>query len=97
LTETSAGEERRDVSNVVFATGGRPANGDLLIYYASSDTRQYETPSPPSRRCFDMRKIPPGRVAPAACLAKRIELIQKTGSPCYVSMKISILTFGTRE
>jgi len=73
------GEERvGDVSNVAFANGwvARP-NGEVLIYYASSDTRMHVAVSSLERLLDYVIHTPEDPLRSAACVAQRAALIQK--------------------
>jgi 4-O-beta-D-mannosyl-D-glucose phosphorylase len=77
------GEERvGDVSNVLFCNGavvrqnGRD-NGDVFIYYASSDTRMHVATSTVDRLLDYVLNTPEDGRRSAVCVAQRIELIQK--------------------
>jgi 4-O-beta-D-mannosyl-D-glucose phosphorylase len=71
------GEERvGDVSNVVFCNGAvARADGEMFIYYASSDTRVHVATSTVDRLLDYVLSTPedPGRSY--ACVAQRIELV----------------------
>jgi 4-O-beta-D-mannosyl-D-glucose phosphorylase len=73
------GEERvGDVSNVVFSNGwieGR--NGDVLIYYASSDTRLHVATSTVNRLLDYVRNTPADPLRSHACVEQRYALIEK--------------------
>lgn len=77
------GEERvGDVSNVLFCNGavvrqnGR-ANGDVFIYYASSDTRMHVATSTVDRLLDYVFNTPEDGMRSSACVAQRIELIRR--------------------
>jgi len=72
-------EERvGDVSNVVFSNGWVARdNGDILIYYASSDTRLHVATTTVERLVDYVRKTPPDPLRSAACVAQRNELINR--------------------
>ena len=73
------GEERvGDVSNVIFCNGAidRP-NGDLFIYYASSDTRMHVAATTVDRMIDYCRNTPEDPRTSAACVLQRIELIDR--------------------
>ena len=76
---TPQGEERvGDVSNVVFSNGWiRKENGDVLIYYASSDTRQHVALSSVERLLDYAQNTPPDGARTGKCVRQRIELIEK--------------------
>jgi len=73
------GEERvGDVSNVVFCNGAvARANGDLLIYYGSSDTRVHVATTTVDKMLDYVINTPPDGMRSAACVAQRIDLIDK--------------------
>jgi 4-O-beta-D-mannosyl-D-glucose phosphorylase len=73
------GEERvGDVSNVVFANGwvARP-NGDVFIYYGSSDTRTHVATSTVERLLDYVMNTPEDLLRSSLCVAQRCELIEK--------------------
>jgi len=72
-------EERiGDVSNVVFSNGWvARENGEVLIYYASSDTRLHVAVSSVERLVDYVRHTPPDPLRSAACVAQRNELITR--------------------
>jgi len=72
-------EERvGDVSNVVFSNGWvARANGDVFIYYASSDTRLHVATTTVERLVDYVRSTPPDPLRSAACVAQRNELITR--------------------
>src|SRR5690606_24631833 len=72
-------EERvGDVSNVVFSNGWvARANGDVFIYYASSDTRLHVATTTVERLVDYVRSTPPDPPPSAACVAQRTELITR--------------------
>jgi 4-O-beta-D-mannosyl-D-glucose phosphorylase len=73
------GEERvGDVSNVVFSNGWivRP-NGDVLIYYASSDTRLHVATSSVPRLLDYVMNTPADPLRSRACVEQRCALIEK--------------------
>ena len=73
------GEERiGDVSNVVFCNGwieGR--NGEVLIYYASSDTRLHVATSTVAKLLDYVRNTPADPLRSHACVQQRHALIEK--------------------
>ena len=72
-------EERvGDVSNVVFCNGlvHRP-NGEVFIYYASSDTRIHVATTSVDRLLDYVNNTPPDPLRSAACVRQRIALIEK--------------------
>jgi len=74
-----AGEEYvGDVMNVAFSNGWvARENGDLFIYYASSDTRCHVATTTVDRLVDYCRNTPPDPQRSAACVRQRIELIEK--------------------
>jgi 4-O-beta-D-mannosyl-D-glucose phosphorylase len=73
------GEERTgDVSNVVFANGwvARP-NGDVFIYYGSSDTRTHVATSTVERLLDYVRNTPADPLRSSLCVEQRCQMIQK--------------------
>lgn len=73
------GEERvGDVSDVLFANGAvlRP-NGDLFLYYASSDTRLHVATSTIDVLVDYVLNTPPDAGRTAKCAEQRIELIRR--------------------
>ncbi len=73
------GEERiGDVSNVVFSNGWvRRDNGDVLIYYASSDTRMHVAESTVDKLLDYVLNTPPDRLRSAESVKQRNELIKR--------------------
>ena len=73
------GQERvGDVSNVAFCNGWVcRANGDVLIYYASSDTRLHVATSTMDRLLDYVIHTPEDGLRSAASVAQRIELIRR--------------------
>ena len=73
------GEERvGDVSNVVFSNGAVVReNGEVLIYYASSDTRLHVATTTLSRLEDYVFNTPPDAMRSVACVQQRCELIRK--------------------
>lgn len=74
-----AGDERvGDVSNVVFCNGWvYRADGAVLIYYASSDTRIHVATSTVDRLLDYVMNTPEDGLRSAASIAQRIELIRR--------------------
>ena len=72
-------EERvGDVSNVVFSNGWiARENGDVFIYYGSSDTRMHVAVSTVDRLLDYVQNTPPDGLRSAASVQSRIELIEK--------------------
>jgi 4-O-beta-D-mannosyl-D-glucose phosphorylase len=73
------GEERvGDVSNVVFSNGWIECkNGDVLIYYASSDTRLHVATSSVRRLLDYVLHTPADPLRSHACVEQRYALIEK--------------------
>ena len=73
------GEERiGDVSNVVFCNGAvARANGEFLIYYASSDTRVHVARTTLDKVVDYAKNTPPDPLRSAACVQQRLELIER--------------------
>ncbi len=73
------GEERvGDVSNVLFANGwvARP-NGQVFIYYASSDTRTHVATSTVDRLLDYVCNTPEDGLRSSLCVQQRCRLIEK--------------------
>ena len=73
------GDERvGDVSNVIFCNGAiaRP-NGDLFIYYASSDTRMHVAATSVDRMVDYCQNTPEDPLISSACVRQRLALIDK--------------------
>lgn len=77
------GEERvGDVSNVVFCNAAvARANGDLLIYYASSDTRTHVARTTIDKMLDYAVNTPEDPLRSYACVQQRIALINKNLEP----------------
>ena len=73
------GEERiGDVSNVVFSNGWvKKKNGDVLIYYASSDTRMHVATSTVDKLLDYVLNTPEDGYRSALSVQQRNELISK--------------------
>lgn len=73
------GDERvGDVSNVVFANGWvARKNGDLLIYYGSSDTRTHVAKTTVAKLLDYVKHTPPDGKRSRLCVEQRYELIAK--------------------
>lgn len=67
-----------DVSNVLFTNGwvARP-NGDVFIYYGSSDTRMHVATSTVERLCNYVMNTPPDALRSHACVQQRNDLITR--------------------
>ena len=67
-----------DVSNVVFSNGWiEKKNGEVLIYYASSDTRLHVATSSLSRLLDYVLNTPADPLRSRACVERRVSLIDK--------------------
>jgi 4-O-beta-D-mannosyl-D-glucose phosphorylase len=67
-----------DVSNVIFSNGWiERKNGDVLIYYASSDTRLHVATSTVAKLLDYVQNTPADPLRSHACVAQRYELIDK--------------------
>jgi len=73
------GEERvGDVSDVLFANGAvARANGDFLLYYASSDTRLHVATSTVEAMLDYTLNTPPDALRTTKCVEQRVELIRR--------------------
>lgn len=73
------GEERiGDVSNVVFCNGViQRRSGEVLIYYASSDTRIHVARTTVTKLLDYVNSTPPDPLRSAACVQQRIDLIRR--------------------
>jgi 4-O-beta-D-mannosyl-D-glucose phosphorylase len=73
------GNERvGDVSNVVFSNGWvKKKNGDVLIYYASSDTRMHVAASAVDRLLDYVLHTPEDGLRTGLSVQQRVQLIQK--------------------
>ncbi|HOO29074.1 MAG TPA: glycosidase, partial [Lachnospiraceae bacterium] len=73
------GSERvGDVSNVVFTNGAIARdNGDVFIYYASSDTRMHVATTTIDRLIDYVFHTPEDPLRSVECVAQRCELIKK--------------------
>jgi len=73
------GDERTgDVSNVLFSNGWiRKKNGDVLIYYASSDTRMHVAESSVDRLLDYVLNTPPDGLRSGMSVVQRNELISR--------------------
>jgi 4-O-beta-D-mannosyl-D-glucose phosphorylase len=72
------GDERvGDVSNVTFSNGWiARADGQLFLYYASSDTRCHVVTTTVDKLVDYCRNTPPDPLRSAACVQQRVELIR---------------------
>jgi 4-O-beta-D-mannosyl-D-glucose phosphorylase len=67
-----------DVMNVTFSSGWIALdNGDLYLYYGSSDTRCHVATTTVERLVDYCRNTPPDPLYSAACVRQRIELIER--------------------
>ncbi len=73
------GDERiGDVSNVVFSNGWvARENGEVFMYYGSSDTRLHVATSSVERLLDYVLNTPPDRLRSFACVEQRRELIER--------------------
>ncbi len=73
------GEERvGDVSNVTFSNGWvARSNGEVFIYYGSSDTRMHVATSTVDRLVDYAIHTPPDPLRSGSCVQQRVELISK--------------------
>ena len=72
------GERVGDVSNVVFTNGAiADDNGDVYIYYASSDTRLHVAVSSVDKLLDYAFNTPADALTTAKCVAQRCELIDR--------------------
>jgi 4-O-beta-D-mannosyl-D-glucose phosphorylase len=73
------GEERiGDVSNVVFSSGWVARdNGELFVYYGSSDTRMHVAATTVERMLDYVIHTPEDGLRSACCVAQRIDIIKK--------------------
>ena len=73
------GEERvGDVSNVLFANGWvARQNGDVFIYYGSSDTRTHVATSTVDKLLDYVMNTPPDAMRSKYCVEQRCQLIEK--------------------
>jgi len=73
------GEERvGDVSNVLFANGWvARENGDVLIYYGSSDTRTHVATSTVGKLLDYVLNTPEDGMRSKTCVEQRCRLIEK--------------------
>ncbi len=72
-----------DVSNVAFSNGWvARANGELLIYYASSDTRMHVARTSVERLLDYVINTPEDALRTAACVQQRCELIARNQALC---------------
>jgi len=78
-----------DVSNVVFSNGWvARKNGELLIYYASSDTRLHVARTSVERMLDYVMNTPEDPLRSAACVAQRMELIERNRAVCSGSRNV---------
>jgi 4-O-beta-D-mannosyl-D-glucose phosphorylase len=77
------GDERvGDVSNVLFSNGWvARANGEVLIYYGSSDTRTHVATSTVGRLLDYVHNTPADALRSALCVEQRCRLIEKNLDP----------------
>jgi 4-O-beta-D-mannosyl-D-glucose phosphorylase len=78
LLSPQGAERVGDVSNVTFSNGWVVRqNGEVLLYYASSDTRCHVATSTVERLVDYCRSTPPDPLRSAACVQQRSELIRR--------------------
>jgi 4-O-beta-D-mannosyl-D-glucose phosphorylase len=78
------GERVGDVSNVVFSNGWiERKNGDVFIYYASSDTRLHVATSSVDRLLDYVMNTPADPLRSRACVEQRCGLIEKNQAALY--------------
>ena len=92
------GEERvGDVSNVVFSNGWiERKNGEVLIYYASSDTRLHVAASTVSKLLDYVMKTPADPLRSRACVEQRVALIEKNRA-ALAKMKLPIVKRAVKK
>jgi 4-O-beta-D-mannosyl-D-glucose phosphorylase len=67
-----------DVSNVTFSNGWvARQNGELLLYYASSDTRCHVAVTTVEKLVDYCKNTPRDPLRSAACVAQRIAMIER--------------------
>jgi len=73
------GDERiGDVSNVLFSNGWiAREDGEVFLYYASSDTRLHVATSQVERLIDYVTHTPPDPLTSAACVKQRCAVIEK--------------------
>lgn len=72
------GERVGDVSNVVFTNGAiTKENGEVMIYYASSDTRMHVAVTTVDKLIDYVFNTPKDPLRSVACVAQRCELIKR--------------------
>jgi len=72
------GERVGDVSNVIFSNGWiERKNGDVFIYYASSDTRLHVATSTVSKLLDYVLNTPADPLTSQGCVAQRCAMIEK--------------------
>jgi 4-O-beta-D-mannosyl-D-glucose phosphorylase len=78
LIAPEGGERVGDVSNVVFCNGAvLRADGTVLIYYASSDTRLHVARSDIGRLLDYVKNTPSDPLRTGLCVEQRIDLIER--------------------
>ena len=71
-------ERTGDVSNVVFSNGWvSRKNGNVFIYYGSSDTRMHVATTTVNRLLDYVRNTPSDGLTSAACVEQRMQLIRR--------------------
>ncbi len=67
-----------DLTNIIFANGWvARADGSILVYYASCDTRMHVATTSVARLLDYVKNTPEDPLRSAACVQQRIELIRK--------------------
>jgi 4-O-beta-D-mannosyl-D-glucose phosphorylase len=70
-----------DVSNVAFSNGwAARANGDVFIYYGSSDTRTHVATSTVEKLLDYVLNTPEDGMRSSVCVEQRCELIRRNSS-----------------
>lgn len=78
LIEPRGGERVGDVSNVVFTNGAiTTENGDVYIYYASSDTRMHVASTTIDKLIDYVFNTPQDPLRSVECVAQRCDLVKK--------------------
>jgi 4-O-beta-D-mannosyl-D-glucose phosphorylase len=78
LLAPRGGERVGDVSNVVFSNGWvKRASGEVLLYYASSDTRCHVASTTVEKLIEYCRHTPPDPLRSADCVEQRIKLVRR--------------------
>ncbi len=77
LIAPQGAERVGDVSNVAFSNGWIEDDGQVFIYYASSDTRLHVATSTVAQLVDYCKNTPEDPLASAACVQQRIDLIER--------------------